>query len=84
MDEAEGSVINIGNDKETKIIDMARMVLDITGSASGITYHPLPEDDPLRRRPDITRARDILAWGPKVALDEGLRHTVEWFSSIKG
>jgi UDP-glucuronate decarboxylase len=81
MDEAGGSVINIGNDKETKIIDMARMVLDITGSASGITYHPLPEDDPLRRRPDITKARDILAWGPKVALDEGLRHTVEWFMS---
>ena len=81
MDEAEGSVINIGNDKETKIIDMARMVLDITGSASGITYHPLPEDDPLRRRPDITRARDILAWEPKVALEEGLRQTVEWFMS---
>ena len=82
MDKAEGSVVNIGNDRETKIIDMAMMVLDITGSASGVTYHPLPEDDPLRRKPDITRAGNILAWKPKVVLEEGLRHTVEWFSSI--
>ena len=81
IDRAEGSVVNIGNDKETKVIDMARMVLSITGSASGITYHPLPEDDPLRRRPDITRARDILDWEPKVPLVDGLRHTVEWFRS---
>ena len=81
VDEANGSVVNIGNDKETKIIDMARMVLNITGSASGITYHPLPEDDPMRRRPDIARARDLLDWEPKVSLEEGLRNTVEWFRS---
>ena len=81
IDEAKGSVVNIGTDKETTIIDMARMVMKITGSASGITYHPLPEDDPLRRRPDIARARDLLDWGPKVSLEEGLRNTVEWFRS---
>lgn len=81
VNEANGSVVNIGNDKETKIIDMARMVLNITGSASGITYHPLPEDDPLRRRPDIARARDLLDWEPKVSLEEGLLNTVEWFRS---
>ena len=84
LDEAQGSIVNIGNDNETKIIDMAKMVLDITGSLSGITYHPLPEDDPLRRRPDITRARDLLGWEPKVALEEGLRHTVAWFRSRGG
>jgi len=84
LDEAQGSVVNIGNDKETRIIDMAKMVLDIIGSASGITYHPLPEDDPLRRRPDITRARGLLGWEPKVALEDGLRHTVEWFRSRGG
>jgi len=81
IDEAKGSVVNIGTDKETTIIDMARMVMKITGSASGITYHTLPEDDPLRRRPDIARARDLLDWGPKVSLEEGLRNTVEWFRS---
>jgi UDP-glucuronate decarboxylase len=81
VNEANGSVVNIGNDKETKIIDMARMVLNITGSASGITYHPLPEDDPLRRRPDISRARGLLDWEPKVSLEVGLRNTVEWFRS---
>jgi UDP-glucuronate decarboxylase len=84
LDEAQGSVVNIGNDKETRIIDMAKMVLDITGSASGITYHPLPEDDPLRRRPDISRARTLLGWEPKVTLQDGLRHTVEWFGSRGG
>jgi UDP-glucuronate decarboxylase len=81
LDEAQGSIVNIGNDNETKIIDMAKMVLDITGSLSYITYHPLPEDDPLRRRPEISRARDLLGWKPKVALEDGLRHTVEWFIS---
>lgn len=79
LDEVQGSIINIGNDNETKIIDVAKMVLDITGSLSGITYHPLPEDDPLRRRPDISRARDLLGWGPKVSLEDGLKRTVEWF-----
>jgi UDP-glucuronate decarboxylase len=84
LDKAEGSIVNIGNDKETPIIELAKMVLDITCSASGITYHPLPEDDPLRRRPEISRARDLLGWGPKVTLEDGLRHTVEWFRSRGG
>ena len=83
-DEAQGSIVNIGNDKETKIIDVAKMILDITGSRSGITYQPLPEDDPLRRRPDISRARNLLGWEPKVELEDGLRRTVEWFRSRGG
>lgn len=83
-DEAQGSIVNIGNDKETKIIDMAKMVLDITGSKSAITYHPLPEDDPVRRRPDISRARNLLGWEPKVALEDGLQQTVKWFKSHGG
>lgn len=84
LEGAQGSIVNIGNDKETKIIDMANMVLDITGSQSGITYHPLPEDDPLRRRPDISRARDLLGWKPKVTLKDGLQHTVDWFRVQRG
>jgi UDP-glucuronate decarboxylase len=84
LDNVQGSIVNIGNDKETKIIELAKMVLDIAGSTSGITYHPLPEDDPLRRRPDISRARTLLGWEPKVALQDGLLHTVEWFRSRVG
>lgn len=80
-DKANGSIINIGNDKETTIIEMAKLVLEITGSTSGIIYHPLPEDDPLRRKPDISRAKEILGWRPKVTLEEGLRNTIEWFNS---
>jgi len=64
-------VVNIGSDRETKIIDVARAILKITGSNSPLTYHPLPQDDPLRRRPDITRANELLGWRPKVTLEEG-------------
>jgi UDP-glucuronate decarboxylase len=81
LDDARGSIVNIGNDKETKIIDMAKLALDMTGSRAGMTYHPLPEDDPLRRRPDISRAKELLGWRPRVDLEDGLRRTVEWFSS---
>lgn len=81
LDEASGSIVNIGNDLETKIIDMAKLVLSVTDSTSSITYHPLPEDDPLRRNPDISLARELLDWWPKVALEDGLKHTVEWFKS---
>lgn len=84
LEDVRGSIINIGSDRETKIIDMARIVLNITDSASGITYHPLPEDDPRRRRPDISRARDLLGWKLKVSLENGLQHTVGWFRSREG
>jgi UDP-glucuronate decarboxylase len=79
-EEGKGAVVNIGNDREMQIIDLAKMILDLTGSNSGISYHPLPEDDPLRRRPDITKAKELLGWGPKVTLEKGLRKTVEWFT----
>lgn len=84
LDQAHGSIVNIGNDKETKILDVAKMILDITGSTSAITYHPLPEDDPVRRRPDVSRARDLLGWEPKVALEDGLQQMVKWFKSQGG
>jgi UDP-glucuronate decarboxylase len=81
VEEANGSVVNIGNDKETTILEMAKMVLEITGSRSDITFHPLPKDDPLRRKPVITRAKDILGWQPKVPLQDGLARTIEWYRS---
>ena len=86
IDEASGAVVNIGNDHEITILDLARQVLDITNSSSEITYHPLPQDDPMRRRPDISRAAEILGWRPRVDLNEGLSRTVDWFveASSKG
>jgi UDP-glucuronate decarboxylase len=79
LDNARGAVVNIGNDRETTILDMGKMVLGIAESKSKMTYSSLPEDDPLRRRPDISIARELLRWSPKVSLDEGLRRTLEWF-----
>lgn len=80
-DAARGSVVNIGNDLETTILEMAKKVLEITGSSSEITFHPLPKDDPLRRKPVITRAREMLGWEPKVPLEDGLARTIEWYRS---
>lgn len=70
--------INIGNPGEYTILDLARTVLDLTGSDSPIEYLPLPAEDPTRRRPDIARAGDVLGWRPTVNLREGLRRTIEW------
>jgi UDP-glucuronate decarboxylase len=83
VEDAKGSVVNIGNDKETTVLEMAKKVLQITGSSSEITYHPLPKDDPLRRKPIISRAREILGWEPKVSLQDGLARTIEWYKSAE-
>jgi len=82
-EEAKGSVVNIGNDLETTVLEMAKKVLEITGSRSEITFHQLPKDDPLRRKPIITRAREILGWEPKVPLEVGLARTIEWYKSAE-
>jgi UDP-glucuronate decarboxylase len=76
--EAEGKVINIGNHDEIKVMDLAYIVRKLTGSSSDITFGPLPEDDPKRRQPDITKAKEILGWEPKVSVEEGLRKTIDW------
>jgi nucleoside-diphosphate-sugar epimerase len=76
-------LVNIGNDIETTINELAKLVLKATGSKSEITYHPLPDDDPLRRRPDISRARGLLAWCPKVGLADGIDRTLLWYRSLK-
>jgi dTDP-glucose 4,6-dehydratase len=73
--------VNIGNPHELTVMDIARKVLEITGSRSEIVIEPLPEDDPRVRRPDITRAQQLLGWSPKIHLDEGLRRTVEYFQN---
>jgi dTDP-glucose 4,6-dehydratase len=71
--------VNIGNPTEMTIEEIAREIIDMTGSKSKIVYKPLPEDDPKVRKPDITRARTLLGWEPKVSLREGLTHTIGYF-----
>ena len=71
--------INIGNPGEFTILECAKLVLKVTGSKSEITYEPLPQDDPKQRRPDITKARELLGWEPKVDLEQGLRLSMEYF-----
>jgi dTDP-glucose 4,6-dehydratase len=71
--------VNIGNPHEVTIEEIARTIVRLIGSTSQIVYHPLPVDDPKQRRPDITRARTLLKWEPKVGLEEGLLKTVDYF-----
>jgi dTDP-glucose 4,6-dehydratase len=69
--------VNIGNPNEFTLLELANLVLEITGSKSEIVFEALPEDDPQVRQPDITRAREILGWEPEILLAEGLRRTIE-------
>ncbi|MDQ1443949.1 MAG: dTDP-glucose 4,6-dehydratase [Acidimicrobiaceae bacterium] len=71
--------VNIGNPAEFTVAELARLVIDVTGSASQVVFRPLPEDDPTQRRPDITLAQERLGWTPQVPLAEGLRRTADWF-----
>lgn len=73
--------INLGNSEEMTILQLARAIIELTRSRSGVTFVPSPPDDPKVRRPDISRARALLGWEPTVPLHEGLRRTVEWFAA---
>lgn len=84
LDAAVGEVINLGNDGEMTISELAERVKEITGSASGVTFMSLPEDDPKRRQPNLAKARAILEWEPRVSLADGLRRVVEWFQEHPG
>jgi UDP-glucuronate decarboxylase len=74
--------VNLGNPDELTIKQVAERVVALTGSRAKIQYEPLPVDDPIRRKPDITRAREVLGWGPKIELDDGLRRTVDYFREV--
>ena len=76
--------VNIGNPHEMSIEEMARLIIKMTGSASQLVFKPLPTDDPKVRQPDITRARTLLGWEPKVPLHEGLTTTIEYFKKKMG
>jgi len=71
--------VNIGNPSEFTILECAERVMRVTGSKSRIRYEPLPQDDPRQRCPDITRARQLLGWEPKIDLETGLRLSLEYF-----
>jgi len=74
--------INIGNPKEFTILELASLVIDMTGSRSRIVHRPRPQDDPRQRRPDISKANDVLNWSPQTALKEGLVRTIAYFEEL--
>lgn len=74
--------VNLGSPQEMTVLELAQIILKVTGGKSKIVYKPLPEDDPKLRRPDIGRAQKVLQWSPKVTLDEGLKETIKWFRNI--
>jgi UDP-glucuronate decarboxylase len=80
-DEATGP-INLGNPGEFTMLELANLVIDLTGSASELVTKPLPADDPLQRQPDITLAKSTLDWEPSIPLTEGLQKTIAWFSDM--
>jgi dTDP-glucose 4,6-dehydratase len=74
--------VNIGNPRELTILEIAKLVQELTRSSSQIIHHLLPADDPKVRRPDISRARALLKWEPQVQLEEGLLRTIEYFRKV--
>ncbi len=73
--------VNIGNPDEFTVLELAVTVLELTGSASELVFKPLPQDDPTRRRPDISLAAEVMAWKPEISLREGLTRTIPWFQA---
>jgi len=84
MESNENEPVNIGNPHEMSVEEMARVIIRMTGSKSRIVFKPLPTDDPQVRQPDITRARTLLGWEPKVSLEQGLASTIEYFRAKMG
>ena len=74
--------VNIGNPAEFSMLELANMVVDLTGSRSRIVHRPRPEDDPEQRRPDISRAQELLDWKPRTMLKEGLMSTIAYFDQL--
>ena len=75
--------INLGNPSERTMLELAHLILDITKSKSRIVFQPLPSDDPIKRKPDITLAKKLLVWEPQIGITEGLERTIEYFKNAK-
>jgi dTDP-glucose 4,6-dehydratase len=80
-DSDEHMPVNIGNPEEFTILECAEEVLKVTGAKSELVFKPLPQDDPLRRKPDITKARTLLGWEPKIQLRKGLELSLSYFQA---
>ncbi len=74
--------VNIGNPVEITILDFAKEIIKLTGTDQEIVFKPLPQDDPLQRRPDISKAKEVLGWEPKISREEGMRKTFDYFKSL--
>ena len=74
--------VNIGNPNEFTIKELAEKIISLTGSKSKITYHPLPQDDPIQRQPDISLAKKVLNWEPRIGWEEGLKKTIDYFKTV--
>jgi dTDP-glucose 4,6-dehydratase len=81
LDSEHSGPMNIGSDQELTVLDLAQVILEVTGSESEIAFEPAMADDPARRRPDLTLARSVLGWSPEIPLREGLVRTLPWFES---
>lgn len=84
VDGLAGEVVNLGSQDEMKIIEIAELIKELTGSSSEITFKPLPKNDPKRRNPDTSKAKSLLGWTPTVTLNEGLKETIEYFKRVIG
>lgn len=81
-DSTSGEVLNLGNPNEKTVLELANIIKKMTNSSSKIVFEPLPEDDPKIRRPDISKAKKLLDWIPKVSIDQGLKKTIEYFRGL--
>ncbi|HEY3101132.1 MAG TPA: UDP-glucuronic acid decarboxylase family protein [Methylomirabilota bacterium] len=84
MERGTSDPVNMGNPQEMTLLELAKRILHLTGSRSEMVFRPLPMDDPKVRQPDITRARTLLGWEPRVDTDEGLKLTIDWFKKTLG
>jgi len=82
IEKGDDQPVNLGNPEEVTVLELAQIIVRLSGSSSPIQFRPLPVDDPKQRRPDITRARKLLAWQPEVALEDGLSRTLEYFRRV--
>jgi UDP-glucuronate decarboxylase len=74
--------INLGNPNEIEVIKIAEKIIELTNSSSKIVFRPLPLDDPMQRKPDIARAKELLRWEPKIDLETGLNETISYFKNL--
>jgi nucleoside-diphosphate-sugar epimerase len=82
LDGLEGEVVNLGNTDERTVKEVADLICEILNVPKNYEYLPLPQDDPKKRKPDITKAKKLLNWSPKVDFETGLRKTLEWYKEV--